>query len=127
MGEIDGDVRFGPRVGLKNVRTDSTNVSQVIVGINFSDRRQIFFLDYVHQRSDKADYDTSPDDGINMRMQIDFFSQLEVTASVTYWFDRADYSLKVVEYPFCDNFIVGIGVERINNWNELTFSFGFIY
>jgi hypothetical protein len=127
VGRINGDVHFGPRVGFKNVRTDSTKINQFVAGLNFSDMRQIFFVGYVHQTANKTDYGISSDDGINMRMQVAFFNQLEVTASVTCWFDRADYSLRVVDYPFCDNFILGVGFERINDWNELSFSIGFFY
>lgn len=117
-----------PEIGYKRLVFDEAElIRQIRSGINLSYKRFTLMLGYSHQWLSQSDGPLTSQNGITLKVHREFFEHLEVNASTIYWFDDFQFSLKIMEDLFCSGVIIGVGIEKIENWSELDVSIMYRY
>jgi hypothetical protein len=54
--------------------------------------------------------------GVMVRVYKEYLDRIAVIASTTFWFDQTQYSVRIREYLFSGTCAIGVGWEKVNDW-----------
>lgn len=123
-----GKFSLASNLGYRRVLSSNLNVyNQLYTGLSLFARYYGVTLAYARQYQSQSEKSIGHDNGIMLQLYHEFFDQVDVKISCTYWFDQFQYTIKIKENLFQSSFYAGIAYEKIRDWKEFDISIGYHY
>jgi hypothetical protein len=121
------NTEFPITAGYKRILQHGDNkIEQFYLGTGIFNWSNGLLIGYARGLNSSHDFRQRVNNGLLVQLYNELFYSLSITTTMVYWFDEFQYSLKLTDGVYENRIHVGVTLEKIADWNEMSISLLFL-